>query len=55
MSSEVAGSILNVFPTKRAKGNILCSRTCKTKTTMKEIRSLQSHSNTEKIGGIIGY
>ena len=51
MNSEVAGSILTVFPLKRKKGALSCSRTCKTHSLKNNDESntiIASHSNTEK-------
>ena len=54
MNSEVAGSMPNVFPTKKngkKGGYLMFSRACKTdplNTTMRAMRSPQSHSNPEK-------
>ena len=52
MNSEVAGSILAVFPVKRKKKGIFsCSRTCKTQPLKNNDESntiIASHSNTEK-------
>ena len=58
MNSEVAGSILTVFPIKRKNGIFSCSRTCKTQPLKNNDESntiIASHSNTEKVGGKIGY
>ena len=52
MNSEVAGSILTVFPVKRKKKGIFSrSRTCKTRPLKNNDESntvIASHSNTEK-------
>ena len=51
MNSEVAGSILTVFPIKRKNGIFSCSRTCKTQPLKNNNESntiIASHFNTEK-------
>ena len=62
MNSEVAGSILTVFPRakKKKEGIFSLSRTCKTqpleKTTMRAMyRIIASHSNPEKVALDTGY
>ena len=58
MDSEVAGSILTVFPIKAKKGIFSCSRTCNTQLLNNNDGSnaiIASHSNNEKNGCKIGY
>ena len=58
INSEVAGSILTVFPVKKKKEFSHVSRTCTTQPLKKNDESnttIASHSNTEKVGGKIGY
>ena len=57
-SSEVAGSILTIFPVKRKKGIFSRSRTCKAQPLKNNDESntiIARHSNAEKVGGKIGY
>ena len=57
VNSEVAGSILTVFPVKRKKGIFSRSRTFKTQPPKNNDESntiIASHSNTEKSHWILG-
>ena len=67
LASQTGREIMNVsavksrvrsspsFPYKEKGGIISCSRTCKTHSRKNKDTIIASHSNTEKVGGKIGY